>query len=479
MILTPLLAFLMAGSKGGGGRRERRRGPARARAMAAVGRLLTRTGARLALIQSLVVVLAFAMAGYFSHVAIDRINQNQMRRAVLGEMVSMEVEFHEFGSAHLPKVVAKRSRLWRGFDYRWTSPDGSHGVGALPDAEPSGWSTIHPSGADRYLVFSERMPDGSRISVGQNLASARGENSAVTAALVCSGLLGVSFCLAVSYLFSRGAWRRIEAVVGSAKAVGAGQLDVRAPTRGGDARDDLDELAGAFNSMLDRLEALIAQVRQVSSDIAHDLRTPLTRVRQRLDRLRECPDEEARLEAIGRIEADLDGVLGVFSALLRLAEIEGDGPSAREGPVDLAGVVARMAETYEPDIEASLRPLLVEVEPAVIRGDAQLIAQAIANLLDNALRHTPPGSAIAIRVRRDAGSVILSVTDSGPGVPAQFRDLVLQRCRRLDPSRPGSGSGLGLAIVAAIARRHNARLSLADAGPGLEVALIFPLASED
>jgi signal transduction histidine kinase len=261
-----------------------------------------------------------------------------------------------------------------------------------------------------------------------------------------------------------------------AKAVAGGQLDARVSTAGVGS-DDVDALGGAFNSMLERLEALIAQVRQVSSDIAHDLRTPLTRVRQRLDQLR-CLDDDApaRHLAITRIEADLDDLLGMFSALLRLAEIESDSAGARDDRFDLVELARHVADTYTPDIEACGRVLTVELAPAVVCGDARLITQAIANLLDNAMRHTPARTPISIRTGLENGAPVLSVTDRGPGVPAEHRELVLQRYKRLDSSRRGKGSGLGLALVAAIARRHRARLTLTDAAPGLTVTLTFAAA---
>jgi hypothetical protein len=442
--------------------------------------LLRRTGTRLALIQAAVVVAAFALAGYASQVAIDRINRDQVRREVSGEMDSMNDEFRTGGADHVAKVVVKRSRLWRGFDYRFVAADGQAGGGRLPAGEPLGWAMAHPDPRDPHwsgqgvVVLTARLPDGSQVSVGKDLGADRDEAAALTRALALSGLLGVGFCLVASYLFSRGAWRRIDDLAAAAKAVADGRLTVRARTQAASApRDDLGELAGAFNAMLDRLEELIAQVRQVSSDIAHDLRTPLTRVRQRLERLREEAGDAGREADIARIEADLDAVLAMFAALLRLAEIESDPARRREAPVDLADIAQRMADAYRPDIEASGRRLLLDVAPAVVSADDALIAQAVANLLDNALRHTQVAATISIEAGVRDGAPLLAVSDDGPGIPAALREAALQRSRRLDPGRSGGGFGLGLAIVAAIARRHRARLALSDAGPGLRVALVF------
>lgn len=297
----------------------------------------------------------------------------------------------------------------------------------------------------------------------------------MTEALFASGVLGVVICLGISYLFGRGTLRRIDVLVRSARAVAAGELSTRVPVQDKLAGDDLDELSGAFNVMLDRLEELIRQVKQVSSDIAHDLRTPLSRVRQRLDKLRHSGnDAQAQHRAIDEIEKNLDTVLDMFAAVLRLAEIECQGPSDHDCPIDLAQIVQRMAETYMPDVEAGGGLLSFAVTPVMIRGDAGLVTLALANLLDNAIKHTPAGTAVRLRAGRQDGMAVLSVSDGGPGVPEQYRDMALQRHWRLAPHRPGSGFGLGLAIVAAVARRHRARLVLSDARPGLTVTLAFP-----
>jgi len=439
-----------------------------------LGRLLGRTATRLALIQSVVVLAAFVLAGLTSRFAIEQINRHQLQLTILGEMRSMEDEFRTGGPARIPKVVLKRTRLWRGFAYRWTAPAGVRVAGLLPQTGTvQGWSTIEGNG-HRFLAYGERLPDGSSLSVGQDLAIAASETAAVSQSLFWSGALGVGFCLIASYLFSRGAWRRIAALAGAAKTVADGDLQVRVPSRRPLEGDDLDALGGAFNLMLDRVEALVQQVRQVSSDIAHDLRTPLTRVRQRLEVLRaEQDDPVARREAIERIDRDLTEVLGMFAALLRLSEIENQDPAAGMAAVDLAEVAERVAEVYRPEIETEGRRLILDIQPTLVRCDGALIMQVVANLLDNALQHTPRGADLTVTLSMIDGAPVLSVADRGPGIAPHDRDLVLQRCRTLDSSRSGAGSGLGLAIVAAIARRHRARLALSDGAPGLVVSLTF------
>ena len=230
--------------------------------------------------------------------------------------------------------------------------------------------------------------------------------------------------------------------------------------------------------MLDEIATLVSRVRWVSTDIAHDLRTPLTHVRQKLERIKAAAGVNSSvLAAADEIEADVGELLRTFDAMLRLAEIENDPKAASRARIDLAELTARVADAYRPDIEASGRRLVTDLEPAAIDADPDLLAQAIANLMENALRHTPPDARIAVRVEAAGDRVILSVTDNGPGVPEGQREAVLQRFYRLEVSRTTQGSGLGLPIVAAIARRHCATLgTLSDACPGLRVELVFPSA---
>ena len=443
--------------------------------------LRARTAVRLALTQAVVVVVAFAVAGYLAHVSIGRLNEQATRDRVQGEASSLEDEFVQRGAAHLPHTVAKRSRQWRGFEYRLVGPDGQLKAGVLPASPASlGWSTVRaPVGkaSERFLVLTQRLADGSILSTGEALASGDAQMAAVNKTLLACGALGVAFCVGVSYLFTRRDWLRIAAVGQAAHAVSTGQLDVRAPLPPGPPRDDVDEMAQAFNTMLDRIGALLRQVRQVSTDIAHDLRTPLTRLRQKIERLTlEARGDPALLAAIRGLDGDVGEILRTFDAMLQLSEIEAMGQDGRARPVainDLAEIAGRVADAFRPDIEESGRTLLVLLQPAFVRGDGRLLAQAVANLLENALRHTPQGSAIHVAVETSGGQATLLVEDDGPGIPAAESAAALKPFVRLEPSRRMAGSGLGLSIVAAVAGRHQARLSLEDAGPGLRVRLVF------
>jgi signal transduction histidine kinase len=449
---------------------------------ARTNRILTSTGARLALVQAALVIAAFGLAGVLTELSAHRILRDQVRDRVESEVGTLHDEIAQKGVDHLSHTVAKRSRQARRFDYRLVSADGRVRVGDLrADGLQPGWSWLAGSHSGRrtqpaagFMVHTERLSDGSMLSVADDLTHEVVLEDALVQTLFWCGAFGAAFCLSASFLLTRGVWRRASAVANAAREVTRGRLGVRVRIREGLPRDDIDELGHAFNGMLAEIAALVSQVQQVSTDIAHDLRTPLARVRQRLEVLKlKTAGQPELIAAAEKIDAEIEEILRTFDAMLRLAELENAAAGLRRERIDLAEVAARMAEAYRPDIEESGRSLEVRLEPVEVEGEGQLIAQAMANLLDNALRHTPEGTPIELHVSRGPAGAELAVIDRGPGVAVEHRSAVLQRFRRLDASRSTRGSGLGLAIVAAIAKRHGAQLILDDVGPGLKVALNF------
>ena len=445
-------------------------------------RLFASTGARLAVVQAALVIAAFVLAGYLTQLSAHRILREQVRDRVESEVGTLHDEIAQKGVAHLSHTVEKRSRQARRFDYRLLSADGRMRVGDLQaDGLQLGWAKLPGARSGRpvrpaagFLVYTERLSDGSMLSVADDLTHEAVLESSLGLTLFWCGAFGAAFCLSASFLLTRGVWRRASAVASAAREVTRGRLGVRVKIREGLPRDDIDELGYAFNAMLAEIATLVSQVQQVCTDIAHDLRTPLARVRQRLEVLKRATAGQPELVAAAeKIDAEIEEILRTFDAMLKLAELENAAPGLRRERIDLAEVAARMAEAYRPDIEESGRSLEVRLEPVEVEGEGQLIAQAMANLLDNALRHTPEGTPIELQVSRRPGGAELAVIDRGPGVAVEQRSAVLQRFRRLDASRSSRGSGLGLAIVAAIAKRHGAQLVLADADPGLKVALSF------
>nr|WP_245218878.1 ATP-binding protein [Rubellimicrobium aerolatum] len=224
-------------------------------------------------------------------------------------------------------------------------------------------------------------------------------------------------------------------------------------------------------------EASVAALRQVSADIAHDLRTPVSRIRLLLgDLLARLPEagEEARIA--GRAVEEADRAAAIFGALLQIAQVEAGTLRERFAPVDLQALAATVADIYGPVAEDGGHDLRLRLDPApiTVRGEKGLLQQAVANLVDNALRHTPPGSRIVLSVEVSQGRAEVAVADDGPGVPTAERDAVLRRFTRLERSRTTEGHGLGLSLVAAVAALHEAELTLEDNDPGLRVRLIFP-----
>jgi signal transduction histidine kinase len=262
-----------------------------------------------------------------------------------------------------------------------------------------------------------------------------------------------------------------------------GDLGARAPLRG--AGDEMDELAAGLNDMLERLERSIGGLRHAGDAIAHDLRSPLTRLRARMEAAL-IEAEAGRGDPLGALRQaldDADGVLKTFGAVLAIARLEAAATAPDQSPFDPAAVAAGVAELYEPVSEEKGLDFAAELAGGLsLRGNRDFIAQALANLLDNAVKYTPAGGAVMLRVRRRAsGEVEMSVTDTGPGVPEAERERVVGRFVRLENSRNAPGVGLGLSLVAAVAHAHGGRLELDEGpgvfggkGPGLRAALVLP-----
>ena len=447
-----------------------------------LSRFVASTGVRLAAVQALLLVTVFVVAGSLTGVAVRLIYRHEVHVRILGEVDALSGLLHDKGIYEVARAVTLDERRPAGLEYRLTDRAGRVLSGDLPETGAGpGWTYLDWDDAVQpgrpfqdLIVFTQRLADGSTLTVGQDLSEESKLRHALERTLLWCGAIGATLGLALSYLFARGALRRIDGVVSAARSVSAGEMQVRAPTRSALAPDDIDELGAAFNAMLDDISTLISRVRWVSTDIAHDLRTPLTHVRQKLERIRAAGPNPEVLAAAQSIEADVDELLRIFDAMLRLAEIENDPAAARRERVDLMELAGRIASAYQPDVEKAGRFLTVSLSPARLDGDSDLIGQVIANLIENALRHTPPGSTIRVSVDSPDGRAVLSVADNGPGIPEDLREAVFERFRRLAPDRSTPGSGLGLPIVAAIIKRHGARIVLGDARPGLVVTLTFP-----
>ena len=292
-------------------------------------------------------------------------------------------------------------------------------------------------------------------------------------------LATVALGLVVGLAFSRSLMRQVDAMNKTARAIRAGDLTKRIVLTG--SGDELETLAVNLNDMLDQIERLMTGMREVSDNIAHDLRSPLTRIRNRLTEALKA-DEAGREEAIRTTLTEAESMIGTFNALLSIARIESGEAAGAMEPVDLVAIVHEMAELYEPAAQDAGFEFRIDAKPSPpVKGSRALISQAIANLLDNAIKYAVGGSVIEVEVARAGKSgVSLSVADDGPGLPESDRDHILQRFVRLETSRTTQGSGLGLSLVTAIARAHRAKIAIGDGvgggkGVGLGVTITFPL----
>lgn len=265
---------------------------------------------------------------------------------------------------------------------------------------------------------------------------------------------------------------RIDAVNRTTAQIMAGDLGRRIEMEG--TGDEFDGLAANLNAMLERIERLLKGMRQVTDNVAHDLRTPLNRIRSRLELALMNPPENAETrEVLEQTLRDADGLIVTFNALLSIARIEAGTPQSEWETVELSGLAADVVELYEPLAEEKEIELLLDAPMAVETvGNRQLIAQAVANIVDNAIKYAPHGSSVVARTRNGVGAVV-EVADHGPGIPESLREQALERFVRLDPERTTPGNGLGLSLVSAVAKLHDAHLELQDNEPGLKVTMTF------
>jgi signal transduction histidine kinase len=288
------------------------------------------------------------------------------------------------------------------------------------------------------------------------------------------GLIGsIVLALVGGLIMSGRLMHRIETISMTSRSIIGEDLRQRLPvTRTG---DELDHLADSINAMLDRIAALMNDLRQVTTDIAHDLRTPLTRLRQRLElAIRPGEDSAAARLTLENAVVEIDSILAIFSALLRIAQIESGNRRIGFKAVPLSELLGTIAELYRPMAEENGQILIESIEASLqVNGERELLMQLFANLIENALRHTPRGSTISIVARRIDRGAQISVIDNGHGIPENLRGKVLQRFFRLESSRTTVGNGLGLSLASAIVKVHDATLELADAAPGLRATVLL------
>ncbi len=342
----------------------------------------------------------------------------------------------------------------------------------------AGWSTLpssvgsHEGGSD-YRVYSGQI-DGHQLVVGISLGEADEVGRLVLTSLGWAGAGFVLLVIATGLVVAARGQRRLDLISGTMERVGHGDLAARIPLSR--RNDDIDGLSGSMNAALDRLAGLVEGMRQVSVDLAHELKTPLNRLGITLETTIEADVRGEPVTALlEQARAEGRQINATFDALLRIAQIESGARRARFTDLSLMPILENIAEAYAPVAAESGHSLTVETSGLLgpIHGDEDLITQLLANLVENAIRHCPPGTRIVISGHGRSSDVEITIADSGPGVPVEEHEKVFRRLYRLEKSRTTSGSGLGLSLAKAIADLHGAHISLRDNQPGLIVSIVF------
>ncbi len=442
---------------------------------------------------------AAAAAAFLAYIYVATVGEVTRRADIdVGrEIDSLEGVYRRGGLDALNQTLIQRSLGDKPNLYVLAKPNGKVITGNLvqspvdPPTSPDAATTFRITDTDRDGAVVRtpgwgrqvRLASGELLFVGADIGEGRASVLRIVRALWGAGVLVLLLGLAGGLVVSRNVSRSLAGLNRAVAAVEAGDLDARAPVRG--VRDEYDELAVRLNGMLDRVERLRGGLRHAGDAIAHDLRSPLTRQRVRLETALmevEAGHADARV-ALAQALEDSDTVLRTFNAVLAISRLQAAGQVPDPKPVDVSALAAGIAELYAPLCEEKELDFATELgRGLMVRGDGSFLSQALANLLDNAVKYTPAGGAVMLRTRRrGSGEIEITVTDTGPGVPDEDRDRVVERFVRLEQSRSAPGAGLGLSLVAAVASAHAGRLELDEGpgriggmGPGLRAALVFP-----
>lgn len=447
-------------------------------------------------------ILLFGLCAAFLVVYVtamsERLLAQQTRQILLEEVQDINRTYERGGVNLLLRMMERRARQPGANLYVIAGPNGELLAGNVASVQPGvldnqGWTrspfTYEPYGEvdrpGRHLATGNvlRLDNGLRVMVGRDLGDPGRFRGLVRRALmVALAIMGVG-ALVIWFGIARNALKRIDRMSAASQKIMAGDLSQRLPV--GRSGDEFDRLSDSLNAMLGRIEKLNEGLRQVSDNIAHDLKTPLTRLRNKAaDALAE-DREEARRSALEGIIAESDQLIRTFNALLMISRVEAGSIAAEMSDADLTAISADSAELYEPVAEEAGLLLSTELEPGLtVQGNRELIGQAIFNLLDNAVKYAPAsegGRRIVLKLARQDDVIRLSVGDNGPGIPADKRTEVVKRFVRLDESRSKPGTGLGLSLVEAVMELHGGSLELSATdpdnpeAPGLTATMVFPV----
>ena len=432
---------------------------------------------RIAFAASLAFALAVLGIGTLSYLAVHNAFAVQLDKTIEEGAAAVLNEGFE-GIPALSESIDQRERMsGDSLGYALFDPRGVRVAGSLNTAMPApGWANITfrdaQEGPDPARAKTTLLPGGFRLTVAADLEPIEAIDARLMEVVGLGFVAALATGTAIALVLGGYLRRRLMQVEAVSRAFASGDRLARAQVS--DRGDEFDRSAAALNAMLDRIAALVANLRQVTSDLAHDMRTPLTRLRSDLETLHGVRGD-AREAMIENALDRTDDILVLFGAILRIAELEEGELQRRFAPVELAPLVADLVETHLPLAEDSGKALeLAMCEDCCVTGDRELISQALINLIENAVRHTPAGARISVGTSDQGQTCRIFVADNGSGISAADRMRVTERFVRLDAARSTTGHGLGLSLVKAIAEAHGGTLELRDCDPGLEASLILP-----
>ncbi len=419
--------------------------------------------------------------------------ERQLEETVRAEFQSFNQEFRSGGMEGLVEAIRTRSRGANDAVYLVTNFMGRRLAGNL-DGIPeravkgAGWieftyavETLDGIERRQARAYHTQLDNGAVLLVGRDIEEKRRFADLVRRALLLALVITILLGIAGGLLMSRNFLRRIDAITATSRTIMGGDLSRRVPVSG--SGDELDRLSVGLNEMLDQIQRLMTGMREISGNVAHDLRTPLTRLKARVEgALRSTTDPE-NARVLKKTLEEADHLLATFNALLSIARTEAGQAGEELKATDLEALVTELAELFAPLVEEAGGKLVVQTAGAVtVLADRQLLAQAISNLIDNALKHgvaaNGKGPEILLALSSDPREATIAVADRGPGVPMADRARILERFVRLDEARSRPGSGLGLSLVQGIVRLHGGKLLVKDNQPGLRVELVLPLTSD-
>jgi signal transduction histidine kinase len=452
---------------------------------AAFLRLLRTTGFRLAL-QSIAISVCGALLVFtIIYQASEAAVRTDLESTVQSEKLDVLADAHDDGS--IIKAVEGEIAESVGTFYALTGPDGAMLAGNLSISPPvaaqwTGMQTLTredglalPKHVTAIRGLASRLGNGDVLYVAENASALSALNHLIANAFAAVFCTILALGLAGGLLAARSTLRRVDAISETSRDIMRGDLSRRINLR--NTGDEFDRLAISLNNMLDRIQALMENIRQVTNDIAHDLRSPLARLREHLELARNGTTAPDLQLVFDKAITQTDAALSIFAALLRIAEIEAGARRSHFMMVDISGMLLDLKETFETVAEAEAQSLTANIAPGLtLTGDRELLTQMFVNVIENAIHHCPAGSKISLHAQiAPANCIDITIADNGPGIPADDRQRVLNRFVRLDAARHSPGSGLGLALVAAIAALHGGSIALEDNQPGLRFIISLPL----